>query len=74
MISDYDNMSVTLQWEPPADDGGRPILGYVIEMKDKFAPDWLEVTNSVAGLYKALIKLFARHRLVHSYTHRRYSG
>lgn len=42
-IIDYDNMSVTLQWEPPTDNGGRPILGYVIEMKDKFTADWIEV-------------------------------
>ncbi|XP_013148822.1 PREDICTED: twitchin isoform X2 [Papilio polytes] len=42
-IVDYDNMSVTLQWEPPSDNGGRPVLGYVIEMKDKFTADWIEV-------------------------------
>ena len=36
-------MSVTLQWEPPTDNGGRPVLGYVIEMKDKFTADWIEV-------------------------------
>lgn len=42
-ITDYDNMSVTLQWEPPSDNGGRPVLGYVIEMKDKFTADWVEV-------------------------------
>lgn len=39
-------MSVTLQWEPPTDNGGRPVLGYVIEMKDKFSPDWIEVLLS----------------------------
>lgn len=36
-------MSVTLQWEPPSDTGGRPILGYVVEKKDKFSADWVEV-------------------------------
>ncbi|KOB59583.1 Twitchin, partial [Operophtera brumata] len=53
-ITDYDNVSATLQWEPPVDDGGRPILGYVIEMKDKFAPDWIEVikTNDTKTEYK----------------------
>lgn len=39
-------MSATLQWEPPSDNGGRPVLGYVIEMKDKFAPDWIEVISN----------------------------
>ncbi|VVC89475.1 unnamed protein product [Leptidea sinapis] len=49
VINDYDNMSVTLQWEPPTDNGGRPVLGYVIEMKDKFTADWIEVlkTNDI---------------------------
>ncbi|CAG9796113.1 unnamed protein product [Diatraea saccharalis] len=53
-IVDYDNMSVTLQWEPPLDDGGRPILGYVVEKKDKFSPDWIEVvkTNDTKTEYK----------------------
>ncbi|KAG7296952.1 hypothetical protein JYU34_019859, partial [Plutella xylostella] len=54
VIVDYDNMSVSLQWEPPKDDGGRPILGYVVEMKDKFSPDWIEVvkTNDTKTEYK----------------------
>lgn len=46
-ITDYDNTSVTLQWEPPSDNGGRPILGYVVEMKDKFSPDWIEVNSHI---------------------------
>lgn len=56
-IIDYDIQSVSLQWEPPTDNGGRPVLGYVVEMKDKFSPDWIEVSvscltcNSVDVIY-----------------------
>lgn len=43
VIFDYDNVSVSLKWEAPTNDGGRPILGYVVEKKDKFSADWIEV-------------------------------
>ncbi|RZF42380.1 hypothetical protein LSTR_LSTR004188 [Laodelphax striatellus] len=45
-IIDYDNKSVTLKWKKPDSDGGRPILHYVIEMKDKFSTDWTEVAKT----------------------------
>lgn len=42
-ITDYDNVSATLNWLKPAKDGGRPITHYTVEMKSKFSPDWAEV-------------------------------
>lgn len=45
-IIDYDNKSVTLKWNPPESDGGRPITHYVVEVKDKFSPDWNEITKT----------------------------
>lgn len=45
-IIDYDNKSVTLKWKKPENDGGRPILNYIIEMKDKFSMDWEEVAKT----------------------------
>lgn len=35
-ITDFDNKSVTLRWEKPKNDGGRPITHYIIQKKDKF--------------------------------------
>lgn len=35
-ITDFDNKSVTLKWDKPKDDGGRPITHYIIQKKDKF--------------------------------------
>ena len=35
-IVDFDNKSVTLRWNKPTDDGGRPITHFIIQKKDKF--------------------------------------
>jgi hypothetical protein len=32
-----------LKWEPPKSDGGRPITHYIIEMLNKYQPDWAEL-------------------------------
>ena len=47
-ITDYDNTMVKLKWEKPEKDGGRPILHYVVEQKDKFS-DWTEVWLELAA-------------------------
>lgn len=39
-VSDFDKDFVELVWTPPPKDGGSEIIGYVIEKKDKFSPDW----------------------------------
>lgn len=39
-VIDYDEDFVELKWTPPAEDGGSPIVGYVIEKRDKFNPNW----------------------------------
>ena len=39
-ISDYDKDFVELKWDKPDEDGGSPIIGYVIEKKDKYNPNW----------------------------------
>lgn len=39
-ITDYDNTSVDLKWEPPKSDGGAQIEKYIIEKKEKYNPNW----------------------------------
>lgn len=44
-----------LSWTPPTNDGGAPIEGYVIEMKERFAPFWKEVKETPANQLTATI-------------------
>ena len=40
--------SITLSWEPPLKDGGKPIKGYVVEKREKGSKRW---TKYVSALY-----------------------
>ncbi|XP_071750036.1 twitchin isoform X1 [Lepeophtheirus salmonis] len=44
-IVDFDNQSVTLRWQKPSDDGGRPITHYIIQKKDKFG-GWFDALKT----------------------------
>ncbi|KAM3957310.1 projectin protein bent isoform 8-T9 [Aphomia sociella] len=37
---DWSANHVDLKWEAPLSDGGSPIIGYIIEKKDKYSPLW----------------------------------
>ncbi|VDO68159.1 unnamed protein product [Heligmosomoides polygyrus] len=41
-VTDWDKDHADLQWNPPVNDGGAPIEGYVVEMKEKHSPFWTE--------------------------------
>lgn len=56
-IIDYDNKSVTLKWAKPEKDGGRPIMGYLIEVKDKFTTDWTECLKTENDNVEAKVSL-----------------
>ena len=36
--------SVTVTWQPPSDDGGSPITGYVVEQRTAKSPRWTQVS------------------------------
>ncbi|UYV65935.1 unc-22 [Cordylochernes scorpioides] len=40
-IADYDTDFVKLKWDPPTRDGGSPVVGYVVEKKDRFSDEWV---------------------------------
>lgn len=54
-VVDWDKDHVDLKWKPPTNDGGAPIEGYVIEMKEKFAPFWKEAKEVPAGQLEATV-------------------
>jgi len=39
--------SITLTWDPPRDDGGNPVSGYVVEKKEKGTDKWIKVPIDV---------------------------
>jgi len=39
--------SITLTWDPPKDDGGNPVSGYVVEKKEKGTDKWIKVPIDV---------------------------
>lgn len=44
-IIDWAENMVKLKWEPPIRDGGAPITGYIIEMKDKFGTTYVKAAE-----------------------------
>lgn len=45
-FEDWDVDRVDLKWQPPKDDGGAPITGYIVEKKEKFSSHWEEILET----------------------------
>ena len=43
--TDLTPTSVTLNWSAPLSNGGSPIVGYMVETKDKFSTRWTNVSE-----------------------------
>ncbi|RWS00286.1 twitchin-like protein, partial [Dinothrombium tinctorium] len=55
-ITDYDRDFVQLEWDAPLRDGGAPITGYIIEMKDKYSPNWVKAAEVPADACQGKVK------------------
>uniref|UniRef100_A0AC35U477 Twitchin n=1 Tax=Rhabditophanes sp. KR3021 TaxID=114890 RepID=A0AC35U477_9BILA len=53
-VTDYNKNSVSLSWQPPHNDGGSQILGYVVEKLDAKG-DWVPCRNAFISGTKATI-------------------
>lgn len=47
-VSDIGKDSCRLRWQPPTDHGGEPILGYLVEKREKSRANW-SVAVRVSG-------------------------
>nr|XP_006823012.1 PREDICTED: titin-like [Saccoglossus kowalevskii] len=58
-VSNITNTSVTLNWSPPSSDGGSPVIGYIIEKKDRFATRYSKAEQLTTSATKATIHKLA---------------
>ena len=47
---------MTISWKPPADDGGSPLTGYIIEMKEANRQYWSMLNKVAASLTSYLVQ------------------
>ena len=48
-VTDWDSDMVELEWQPPKNNGGSPITGYVIQKKEKGSPFWQNAGQVTGG-------------------------
>jgi len=39
-MTDVTSTEMSFSWKPPKSDGGRPLLGYIVDRKDSKSPTW----------------------------------
>ena len=42
---DVDRNAISIKWKPPADDGGSPLMGYIVEKREASRTIWSRVDN-----------------------------
>lgn len=56
-MSDITQSGCKLRWEPPEDDGGKPITGYVIEKMDKATGRWVPIAHTEPDVTDCQVRL-----------------
>lgn len=46
-VSNVTKETMTVSWTPPGDDGGAPVLGYILERKKKGGNMWLQLNKDL---------------------------
>lgn len=44
-VVDVSRSTVQLSWEPPEDDGGSPVIDYIIEKREVSRKTWIKVSS-----------------------------
>jgi len=55
-VDEVTRESVTLSWQPPKDDGGSPILSYILERREQGRSMWVKVTSVDADNLSQCVK------------------
>ena len=53
-VKDSDKTEITIQWDPPAKDGGAPILGYNVERKDPRTGRWNKINKDLVPVSQGI--------------------
>lgn len=54
-MTDYGPDHADLKWTPPTDNGGAEIEEYIVEVKEKFSPNWKEAKTVPASQTNATV-------------------
>ena len=46
-VTEFGPKEITITWTPPESDGGSPIIGYLIERKEKTSTRWVKATKEL---------------------------
>ena len=60
-VKDVKKDCATITWKKPDDDGGKEIMSYIVERKDRNSDKWERVTDCVAGQSYTVTKLKEGH-------------
>jgi fibronectin type 3 domain-containing protein len=60
-VKDVKKDSATITWKKPDDDGGKEIMSYIVERKDRNSDKWERVSDCVAGTTYTVNKLKEGH-------------
>jgi titin len=54
-VKEVSQNAVVLAWEPPSQDGGSKIRGYIIEKRSGRRPDWTVASRIKGNVYEATV-------------------
>ncbi|CAJ0936429.1 unnamed protein product, partial [Mesorhabditis belari] len=52
-VTDWDKDRIDIKWNPPANNGGSPIKGYIVEKKEKGSAMWVEAGRPTGTAFSA---------------------
>lgn len=55
-VKDQDRDHITVQWEPPENDGGAPITGYEVERREPKTNRWIKVISHTSKYVSGSLK------------------